>query len=121
MAKKKDNGESQEATFPPAPTVLDTPVPSALEASSGPVGEMGTDTSGQQQFTVVEERPVPKALSVLINNSNTTLQETQQRLMGDINDSANDLMGLMSISQEEGWLLDIEGQRFVRVEPAQAQ
>ena len=107
MAKKKDNGEVQiESTFPPAPTLVDAP-------------EIPTGTPQQQQLTVVEERPVPKALSVLITNSNRTLQETQQKLMGDINDSANDLMGLMSISQEEGWLLDVEGQRFVRVEPAQ--
>ena len=112
MAKKKDNGESQESTFPPAPTMVDAP-----EIPSSPAVQAADPQ--QQQFTVVDERPVPKALSVLINNSNTTLQETQQRLMGDINDSANDLMGLMSISQEEGWLLDIEGQRFVRVEAAQ--
>ena len=39
--------------------------------------------------------------------------------MTDINDSANELMGMMELSAEEGWLLDIEGQRFVRVEPAQ--
>ena len=56
-----------------------------------------------------------------MGNIENKLEETQQRLMGDINESANDLMGLLQISQEEGWLLDVEGQRFVRVEPAQAQ
>ena len=115
MAKKKDNGESQiESTFPPAPTLVDAP-----EIPSSPAVQAADPQ--QQQFTVIDERPVPKALSVLIVNSNKTLQDTQQRLMADINESANDLMGLMSISQEEGWLLDVEGQRFVRVEPAQAQ
>jgi len=110
MAKKKANGESQtESTFPPEPVVL-PPDPQVQAADPQ-----------QQQFTVVDEQPIPKALSVLIVNSNKTLQETQQRLMGDINESANDLMGLLQISQEEGWLLDVEGQRFVRVEPAQAQ
>ena len=112
MAKNKANGESQtESTFPPEPVVL----------PPDPMVAAATDQPQQQQFTVVDERPVPKALSVLINNSNKTLQETQQRLMGDINESANDLMGLLQISQEEGWLLDVEGQRFVRVEAAQAQ
>ena len=108
---KKANGESQteDVQFPPEPVVL-PPDPQVQAADPQ-----------QQQFTVVDERPVPKALSVLIINSNKTLQETQQRLMGDINESANDLMGLLQISQEEGWLLDVEGQRFVRVEPAQAQ
>ena len=109
MAKKKDNGESQESTFPPAPTLVDAPE----------VPEIPAGAPQQQQFSVVEERPVPSALSVLINNSNTTLQETQQRLMTDINDSANELMGMLELPTEEGWLLDIEGQRFVRVEPAQ--
>ena len=110
MAKKKANGESQtESTFPPEPVVLP---PDPQVAAAAP---------DQQQFSVIDERPVPKALSVLINNSNKTLQETQQRLMADINDSANDLMGLLQISQEEGWLLDVEGQRFVKVEAAQAQ
>ena len=107
---KKANGESQtESTFPPEPVVL-PPDPQVTAAAPD-----------QQQFSVIDERPVPKALSVLINNSNKTLQETQQRLMGDINESANDLMGLLQISQEEGWLLDVEGQRFVKVEAAQAQ
>ena len=108
---KKANGESQteDAQFPPEPVVL-PPDPTVQAADPQ-----------QQQFSIIDERPVPKALSVLITNSNKTLQDTQQRLMTDINDSANDLMGLMSISQEEGWLLDVEGQRFVKVEPAQAQ
>ena len=112
MAKNKANGESQtESTFPPEPVVL----------PPDPMVAAATDEPQQQQFTVVDERPVPKALSVLINNSNTTLQDTQRRLMTDINDSANELMTMLEIPQEEGWLLDVEGQRFVRVEPAQAQ
>ena len=111
MAKNKANGESQseDAQFPPEPVVL-PPDPTVAAV---------TDQPQQQQFTLVDEQPIPKALSVLINNSNKTLQETQQRLMGDINESANDLMGLLQISREEGWLLDVEGQRFVRVEPVQ--
>ena len=112
MAKNKANGESQtESTFPPEPVVL----------PPDPMVAAATDQPQQQQFTVIDERPVPKALSVLINNSNTTLQDTQRRLMTDINDSANELMGMLEIPKEEGWLLDVEGQRFVRVETAQAQ
>ena len=114
MAKNKANGESQtESTFPPEPVVL-PPDPMVAAATDQPQQQ-------QQEFTVVDERPVPKALSVLINNSNTTLQDTQRRLMTDINDSANELMGMLEIPKEDGWLLDVEGQRFVRVETAQAQ
>ena len=112
MAKNTANGESQtESTFPPEPVVL----------PPDPMVAAATDQPQQQQFTVIDERPVPKALSVLINNSNTTLQDTQRRLMTDINDSANELMGMLEIPKEDGWLLDVEGQRFVRVETAQAQ
>ena len=107
---KKANGESQtESTFPPEPVVL-PPDPQVQAAAPD-----------QQQFSVIDEQPIPKALSVLINNSNTTLQDTQRRLMTDINDSANELMSMLEIPQEEGWLLDVEGQRFVKVEAAQAQ
>ena len=113
MAKKKDNGEAQiESTFPPAPTLVDAP-----EIPSSPAVQAADPQ--QQQFSVADERPVPRALSVLINNSNTTLQQTQQRLMTDINDSAQELMAMLELSAEEGWLLDVEGQRFVRVEPVQ--
>mgnify|MGYP001032708030 FL=1 len=109
---KKANGETQtESTFPPEPVVL----------PPDPMVAAATDQPQQQQFTVIDERPVPKALSVLINNSNTTLQDTQRRLMTDINDSANELMTMLEIPQEDGWLLDVEGQRFVKVEAAQDQ
>ena len=109
---KKANGETQtESTFPPEPVVL----------PPDPMVAAATDQPQQQQFTVIDERPVPKALSVLINNSNTTLQDTQRRLMTDINDSANELMVMLEIPQEDGWLLDVEGQRFVKVEAAQDQ
>ncbi len=71
----------------------------------------------QPQFQIVEERDLPRALVTLINNSNRELQQTQQRLMQEINDSANELMDLLALSREQGWLLDTEGLRFVRVEP----
>jgi len=74
----------------------------------------------QQQVQLVDERPLPKALVTLIQNSNRELQVTQQRLMNEITESSQELMDMLSLKQEEGWLLDIEGLRFVRVEqPAQ--
>ena len=70
----------------------------------------------QQQVQLVDERPLPKALVTLIQNSNRELQATQQRLMNEITESSQELMDMLSLKQEEGWLLDIEGLRFVRVE-----
>jgi len=70
----------------------------------------------QQQVQLVDERPLPKALVTLIQNSNRELQVTQQRLMNEITELSQELMDMLSLKQEEGWLLDIEGLRFVRVE-----
>ena len=70
----------------------------------------------QQQVQLVDERPLPNALVTLIQNSNRELQLTQQRLMNEITESSQELMDMLSLKQEEGWLLDIEGLRFVRVE-----
>jgi len=70
----------------------------------------------QVQVELVDERPLPKALVTLIQNSNRELQATQQRLMNEITESSQELMDMLSLKQEEGWLLDIEGLRFVRVE-----
>jgi len=70
----------------------------------------------QQQVQLVDERPLPKALVTLIQNSNRELQVTQQRLMNEITESSQELMDMLSLKQEDGWLLDIEGLRFVKVE-----
>jgi hypothetical protein len=74
-------------------------------------------TQQQPQFTVVDERQLPKALVTLIQNSNRELQQTQQRLMQEITEASQELMEMLSLSQQDGWLLDTEGLRFVRVEP----
>ena len=42
----------------------------------------------QQQVQLVDERPLPKALVTLIQNSNRELQLTQQRLMNEITESS---------------------------------
>jgi len=70
----------------------------------------------QVQVQIVDERPLPKALVTLIQNSNRELQQTQQRLMTQVTESSQELMNMLSLNQEDGWLLDIEGLRFVKVE-----
>ncbi len=80
------------------------------------VQEVQETQLSQQQVQLVDERPLPKALVTLIQNSNRELQLTQQRLMNEITESSQELMDMLSLKQEEGWLLDIEGLRFVRVE-----
>jgi hypothetical protein len=69
-----------------------------------------------QSVKVLDEQPLPKALSTLVNNSNRQLQETQQRLMDEINECSAELMEMLSLRREDGWYLDIQGQRFVKLE-----
>tara|TARA_S200002703_G_scaffold157696_3_gene166279 strand:- start:1038 stop:1313 length:276 start_codon:yes stop_codon:yes gene_type:complete len=80
------------------------------------VQEMQETQLPQSQVQLVDERPLPRALVTLIQNSNRELQLTQQRLMNEITESSQELMDMLSLKQEEGWLLDIEGLRFVKVE-----
>ena len=75
-----------------------------------------TEQPQQVQVQIVDERPLPKALVTLIQNSNRELQQTQQRLMNQVTESSQELMNMLSLNQEDGWLLDIEGLRFVKVE-----
>lgn len=69
-----------------------------------------------QSVEVIDEQPIPKALITIINNSNRELQETQQRLMNQVNECSAELMEMLSLRREDGWFLDVEGQRFVKVE-----
>jgi hypothetical protein len=45
----------------------------------------------QVQVELVDERPLPKALVTLIQNSNRELQLTQQRLMNEITESSQEV------------------------------
>ena len=86
--------------------------------SSKEVTQENNQPLDQQQVpvSVVDECPLPKALVALINNSNRELQLAQQRLLNDVNESAQEIMEMMSLKREDGWLIDIEGLRFVRIE-----
>lgn len=95
MAKKKDEEEVQ--------------ITPELEVELEPQPE-------QPQATIVDQRDMPLALKNLIDASNKTLQETQQRLIDVITSSADDLMSILGIDPAEGWLVDLDNQRFVKIE-----
>lgn len=66
--------------------------------------------------TIIMERSMPLALKNLIDASNKTLQETQQRLVDIITASADELMSMFGLNPADGWLVDLDGQRFVQLE-----
>lgn len=78
-----------------------------------------TELPQQTGPVIVDERPVPTALRTVVTNANTQLQTMQRQLMQEVTDSAREIMQLMGLAQEEGWLFDVEGLRFVRVQQTQ--
>ena len=69
----------------------------------------------QKQLEIVDQKDVPLALKFLIETSNRTLQETQAKLLEDITQSASELMDIMGLKREDGWVLDLQMLKFVRL------
>ena len=77
---------------------------------------VSTDTE-EPQFTVIDNRDMPMVLKSLISISNDPLQSTQTRLMNEITESANELMAMVGLNPEEGWVVDVAGLKFLQVAP----
>lgn len=67
------------------------------------------------QMGIVDEKPIPKLLNKQIDDANETLFNLQQKLQDEITESAMELMTLMGITPDQGWFLDVENRRFVKV------
>lgn len=65
---------------------------------------------------VVEEMPLPKALVKQIEEANIKIRDLQQKLQDEITESTRELMTLMGIDNKDGWYLDLEKMRFVKVD-----
>lgn len=74
----------------------------------------------QPQMGVVDDRPLPKILNRQIDQANETLVATQERLQQEISDSAEELMEMIGLDQSDGWFIDLENRRFVKVGPVQS-
>ena len=75
----------------------------------------------QSQMQIIEQKPLPISLHLLIENSNKTLQDTQQRLLDDVTRAATELMVLMQLNPHDGWMLDLQGMRFIKIQGAKVE
>ena len=69
-------------------------------------------TEEQKQTT---EAPVPIAIRQLIELHNTRIREYQQRSLQELQDANIELMLMMGLSPQEGWRLDTETMKYIKV------
>lgn len=63
----------------------------------------------------IKEAPVPLAIRQLIELHNTRIREYQQKSLQEIQDANIELMLVMGLSPQEGWRLDMETMKYVKV------
>lgn len=69
-------------------------------------------TEEQKQIT---EAPVPIAIRQLIELHNTRIREYQQRSLQELQDANIELMLMMGLLPQEGWRLDMETMKYIKV------
>lgn len=63
----------------------------------------------------IKEAPVPIAIRQLIDLHNTRIREYQQKSLQEIQDANIELMLLMGLNPKDGWRLDIESMKYIKV------
>jgi hypothetical protein len=69
-------------------------------------------TEEQKQIT---EAPVPIAIRQLVDLHNTRIREYQQRSLQELQDANIELMLMMGLSPQDGWRLDMETMKYIKV------
>jgi hypothetical protein len=63
----------------------------------------------------IKEVPVPLAIRQLIELHNTRIREYQQKSLREIQDASVELMTIIGLLPQDGWRLDVEGMKYVKV------
>ena len=63
----------------------------------------------------INEAPVPLAIRQLIELHNTRMREYQQRSLQELQDANIELMLTMGLSPQDGWRLDMETMKYIKV------
>lgn len=66
--------------------------------------------------TVVDERDIPKALSIVIEDSDRRIVELQQAMIDRVNEASLELMAMAGLDPNDGWMLDLGRRKFMRIE-----
>ena len=69
----------------------------------------------------MQETPVPLALRQVIQLHNEKVREYQQIALLEIQRASMELMEMMSLSPNDGWKLDMDNMKFVKVSTEQTQ
>lgn len=63
----------------------------------------------------IKEAPIPLAIRQLIELHNTRIREYQQKSLQEIQDANIELMLMMGLSPQDGWRLDMETMKYIKV------
>ena len=63
----------------------------------------------------IKQAPVPLAIRQLIELHNTRIREYQQKSLQEIQDANIELMTMMGLLPQDGWRLDIEEMKYIKV------
>jgi hypothetical protein len=63
----------------------------------------------------MKEAPVPLAIRQLIELHNSRMREYQQRSLQELQDANIELMTLMGLFPQDGWRLDMESMKYVKI------
>jgi hypothetical protein len=63
----------------------------------------------------ITEAPVPIAIRQLVELHNKRLREYQQKSLQELQDANVELMLMMGLLPQDGWRLDIEEMKYVKV------
>lgn len=66
--------------------------------------------------TVVDERDIPQALSIVIQDSDRRIVELQQAMIDRVNEASLELMAMAGLDPTDGWMLDLGRRKFIKVE-----
>jgi hypothetical protein len=63
----------------------------------------------------IKEVPVPLAIRQLVELHNSRIREYQQKSLQEIQDANIELMTMMGLLPQQGWRLDMESMKYIRV------
>lgn len=66
--------------------------------------------------TVVDERDIPQALSIVIQDADRRIVELQQAMIDRVNEASLELMAMAGLDPNDGWMLDLGRRKFIKIE-----
>ena len=68
-----------------------------------------------EEQTQITEAPVPIAIRQLIELHNMRIQEYQQKSLQELQDANVELMLMMGLLPQDGWRLDMETMKYIKI------